>query len=120
MIRQFLYNKTPEERDAADRALRDAGYMGPLQRESIAAWLLSNHSTHISVMIGTDCDREGSHVFYAPSVASFTDDSMCFMTPYGDTEFDSPDEAFDLAVVFCLNHFGPDGRVYSEEDLDDV
>lgn len=102
-----------------EKALRAAGFAGDLLRENINSWLRRDHSTHISVMIGSDCDREGSHIFYIPGVTSFDDKSICYMTPYGDTEFDEAEEAFDAAVVFCLNHFGPDGRVYSEEDVDE-
>lgn len=102
-----------------EKALRAAGFTGDLLRENINSWLRRDHSTHISVMIGTDCDREGSHIFYIPGVTSFDDKSVCYMTPYGDNEFDTAEEAFDAAVVFCLNHFGPDGRVYSEEDVDE-
>ena len=102
-----------------EKALRAAGFTGDLLRENINSWLRKDHSTHISVMIGSDCDREGSHVFYMPGVTSFDNKSVCYMTPYGDTEFDTAEDAFDTAVVFCLNHFGPDGRVYSEEDIDE-
>lgn len=67
------------------------------------AWLREKHNIHISVTIGADVDNP-NYIFYWAGIAKFDNKSVSYIDPFGEEEFNSNEEAVEVAIKYCLEN----------------
>ena len=66
-------------------------------------WLREVHHLHISIEMGFDVDNH-QYFFFVPSVCKFSSKTGEYQTPFGETEFDTYEEAAEAAIKYCLKN----------------
>ena len=64
-------------------------------------WLREVHHLHISIEMGFDVDNH-QYFFFVPSVCKFSSKTGEYQTPFGETEFDTYEEAVESVIKYCL------------------
>ena len=66
-------------------------------------WLREVHHLHISIEMGFDVDNH-HYYFFSPSICKFSSKTGEYQTPFGETEFDTYEEAAEAAIKYCLKN----------------
>ena len=64
-------------------------------------WLREVHHLHISIEMGFNVDNH-QYYFFSPSICKFSSKTGEYQTPFGETEFDTYEEAAEAAIKYCL------------------